>query len=82
MLETYDVESLKGLTREQVMDVDSYDQFTVDTIEADFCQIDLWKELLNDFPRYVSMIYNYFDEHPEFFSNEEDESDLENSFED
>ena len=70
-----------GLTKEQVMDTDNYDQFTIDSIEAEFCQFDLWKELLTEFPRYVSMVYNYFDEKPELFVDE-DESDPENPFED
>ena len=71
-----------GLTKEQVMDTDNYDQFIIDAVEAEFCQFDLWKELLTDFPRYVSMIYNYFDETPGLLIDEEDESDPENPFED
>ena len=73
----------KGLTREQVMDTDNYDQFTIDPIEATFCPFDLWKELLAEFPSYVSMVYNYFDEEQELCVDEdEDESDPENPFED
>lgn len=67
MLETHFVDIISvvfyelGKTREEVLDVDNYDSMTKESIEEYFGMEEVWKYILNIYPRYVNMIYNYLD---------------------
>lgn len=67
MLETHFVDTISvvfyelGKTREEVLDVANYDLMTKESIEEYFGIEEVWKSILNIYPRYVNMIYNYLD---------------------
>ena len=67
MLETHFVDIIRsefyelGRTRDEVLDVANYDTITKQDIEEFFGLEEVWKSILETYPRYVNMIYNYLD---------------------
>ena len=67
MLEVYFVDTIRaefyelGRTKDEVFDVDGYDDFTKHIIENGFGLISVWKSIIETYPRYINMIYNYLD---------------------
>ena len=67
MLETHFVDTISavfyelGRTREEVLAVDNYDPMTKESIEEYFGIEEVWKSILNIYPRYINMIYNYLE---------------------
>lgn len=67
MLETHFVDIIRsefyelGRTRDEVLDVDNYDLITKQDIEEFFGLEEVWKSIIETYPRYVNMIYNYLD---------------------
>lgn len=67
MLENHFVDIIRsefyelGRTRDEVLDVDNYDLITKQDIEEFFGLEEVWKSIIETYPRYVNMIYNYLD---------------------
>lgn len=67
MLETHFVDIIRaefyelGRTRDEVLDVANYDALTRQDIEEFFGLEEVWKSIIETYPRYVNMIYNYLD---------------------
>jgi len=65
MLEAYFVDTIRsefyelGRTKDEVFDVDEYDDFTKRSIENNFGLMGVWKNIIETYPRYINMIYNY-----------------------
>lgn len=48
-----------NITQEQVLDLQNYDGFLWQTITTMFGTKEVWEYIIRQFPRYVSMVYNY-----------------------
>lgn len=64
LLEVYFVDTIRSIffslnkSREEVLDTDSYDDFTKEDITECFGTIEVWQTIIENYPRYINMIYN------------------------
>ena len=66
VLENYYVSMLRcfyelGKSREEVLNLDSYNNMELQMIELQFGSIKVWKYIIETYPRYVNMVYNFLE---------------------
>lgn len=66
VLENYYVSMLRnfyelGKSREEVLNLDSYNDMELQMIELQFGSMKVWKYIIETYPRYVNMVYNFLE---------------------